>query len=87
VQSGVDRGRTLAALDMELTGICQPARTGKRDFTQTPSVDLGTNIFWTVPQLGRLREAMALETKRFPEGASQCGSNEEPCLKCSSLPR
>jgi hypothetical protein len=52
VESGVDRGRMLATLDMELTGICQPARTAKRDFTQTPSLDLGTNIFWTVPQLG-----------------------------------
>src|SRR5689334_17669615 len=38
VESGVDRGRTLAALDMELTGICQPARTSKRDFTRTPSL-------------------------------------------------
>jgi hypothetical protein len=52
VESGVDRGRTLAALDMELTGICQPARTTKQDCTQTPSVDLGTNIFWTAPQFG-----------------------------------
>jgi hypothetical protein len=52
VQSGVDRGRILAALDMELTGICQPPRTSKQDFTQTPSLDLGTNIFWTAPQLG-----------------------------------
>ncbi len=52
VESGVDRGRTLATLDMELMGICQPARTSKQDFTQTPSVSLGTNIFWTAPQLG-----------------------------------
>jgi hypothetical protein len=52
VESGVDRGRMLAALDMELTAICQPARTPKQDFTQTPSLDLGTYIFWTLPQLG-----------------------------------
>src|SRR5207302_5070642 len=52
VESGVDRGRSLVALDMELTGICQPTHTSKQDFTQTPSADLGTNIFWTLPQLG-----------------------------------
>ncbi|MGH9503667.1 MAG: hypothetical protein ACRD20_12520 [Terriglobales bacterium] len=52
VESGVDRGRTLAALDMELIAICQPARTAKQDFTQTPSAGLGTNVFWTAPQLG-----------------------------------
>src|SRR5439155_1366418 len=50
VESGVDRGRTLTALDMELMSICQPLRTAKCDFTQTPSVDLGTNVFWTAPQ-------------------------------------
>jgi hypothetical protein len=54
VQSGVDRGRTLAALDTELIGILQPARTAKRDFTQAPSGDLGTNIWWTMPLLGEV---------------------------------
>jgi hypothetical protein len=52
VESGVDRGRTLATLDTELMSICQPQRTSKRDFTQVPSVDLGTSIFWTAPEFG-----------------------------------
>lgn len=53
-ESGVDRGRSLASLDAELLGICQPQHTPKRDYSQAPSVDLGTNIFWTVPQLGEV---------------------------------
>lgn len=52
VESGVDRGRTLAALDTELMSICQPQRTSKRDFTQVPSIDLGTSILWTALELG-----------------------------------
>lgn len=70
VQSGVDRGRMLAALDMELTGICQPGRTAKQDFTQTPSVDLGTNIFWTVPQLGAVAGSDGPRNEALP-GKSQ----------------
>jgi hypothetical protein len=46
-ESGVDRGRTLTALDLELMSICQPQRTSKRDFTQSPSAYLGTNVFWS----------------------------------------
>jgi hypothetical protein len=53
-ETGVDRGRVLAGLDMELMSICHPPRTSKRDYTQTPSLDLGTNIFWTAPELGEV---------------------------------
>lgn len=49
VQSGVDRGRLLAQLDDELLGICQPANTEKMDYTQSPSADLGTKVFWEQP--------------------------------------
>jgi len=49
VQSMVDRGRILAELDDELLGICQPPSTGKRDYTQAPSADLGTSVFWDQP--------------------------------------
>ncbi len=63
-------GRTLTALDMELMSICQPLRTAKCDFTQTPSVDLGTNVFWTAPQFdsitgsnGPRREALPGKTQ------------------------
>lgn len=69
VGSGVDRGRTLAALDTELLSICQPPRTSKRDYTQTPSVDLGTNILWTVPELGKVSGSEALQNMGLPRGS------------------
>ncbi|MGH9494612.1 MAG: hypothetical protein ACRD3B_06405 [Candidatus Sulfotelmatobacter sp.] len=49
VQSMVDRGRVLAQLDDELLSICQPPNTEKRDYTQSPSADLGTSVFWGQP--------------------------------------
>jgi hypothetical protein len=62
VESEVDRGRTLAELDTELLSICQPQHTAKQDFTQAPSVDLGTNIFWTLPELGEISGIIARES-------------------------
>ena len=49
VQSMVDRGRVLGQLDDELLGICQPTQTEKYDYTQSPSADLGTSVFWNQP--------------------------------------
>src|SRR5579863_431391 len=49
VPSMVDRGRVLGQLDDELLGICQPPNAEKTDYTQSPSVDLGTSVFWTQP--------------------------------------
>lgn len=49
VASMVDRGRVLAQLDSELLSICQPPSTEKRDYTQSPSADLGTRVFWSQP--------------------------------------
>jgi hypothetical protein len=49
VPSMVDRGRLLGQLDNELLGICQPANTEKLDYSQSPSADLGTTVFWTQP--------------------------------------
>jgi hypothetical protein len=54
VPSGVDRGRNLGELDTELMWMCVPPSAAKRDYTQTPNVDLGTNIFWTAPELGEV---------------------------------
>jgi hypothetical protein len=48
-QSMVDRGRVLGQLDDELLGICQPTNTEKYDYSQSPSVDLGTTVFWNQP--------------------------------------
>ena len=49
VASMVDRGRVLGQLDGELLAICQPPNAEKMDYTQSPSVDLGTSVFWTQP--------------------------------------
>lgn len=49
VPSMVDRGRVLGELDNELLGICQPTNTEKYDYTQSPSADLGTTVFWNQP--------------------------------------
>ena len=49
--SGQDRGRTLADLDDELLSVTRPPRAVLKDFSQTPAVDLGANIFWTRPAL------------------------------------
>jgi len=68
VESSVDRGRTLGALDDELLSICQPPRAPKRDHTQTPSVDLGTNIFWTTPEFGKVTGSDALKSTGLLRG-------------------
>src|SRR5579863_10627974 len=68
VQSGVDRGRALAALDMELMSICQPPWTAKQDFTQTPSVNLGTDIMWSIPALGKVTGSQAPTQEGLPRG-------------------
>jgi len=49
VPSMVDRGRTLGQMDTELLAICQPPNTEKRDYSQSPSADLGTRVFWSEP--------------------------------------
>ena len=53
--SGVDRGRMLAEMDAELLSICDPPHTEMLDYSQNPSADLGSGIFWTVPELGKIR--------------------------------
>jgi hypothetical protein len=68
VQSGVDRGRALAALDMELMAICQPPWTAKQDFTQTPSVNLGSDVVWSIPALGKVAGSEAPTQEGLPRG-------------------
>jgi len=69
-----DRGRTLAALDLELLTIASPGVTTKQDFSQAPVLDLGTKVLWRHPQLGdvevagsELRRSAALTIFFFPE--------------------
>jgi len=47
VASMVDRGRVLGQLDAELLSVSQPLNTEKRDYSQSPSADLGTSVFWS----------------------------------------
>jgi len=69
-----DRGRTLAALDLELLRICSPGATAKQDFSQAPVLDLGTKVLWRRPQLGdpevvgsELRRSATVIVLFFPE--------------------
>jgi len=66
-ESAVDRGRAIGALDNELLNICHPGRSRKRDFTQSPSVDLGSDIFWSEPEMAEL------ETGDASDSAAGCG--------------
>ncbi len=49
--AGVDRGRGLAQMDSELLRICCPPHTGMRDYSHAPSLDLGSGVFWSMPDL------------------------------------
>ena len=69
-----DRGRTLAALDLELLTIASPGTTAKQDFSQTPVLDLGTKVLWRRPVFSdveaigtELRRAAAVTIFFFPE--------------------
>jgi len=70
VESGVDRGRALAALDTELIGITQPATAPKCDYTQSTPADLGTSIVWSTPQLGKIVGSEAPRTEALPRGTA-----------------
>lgn len=59
VESMVDRGRLLGQLDSELLNICQPPNTEKRDYTQSPSADLGTRVFWSMPRFAAVEGAQS----------------------------
>jgi hypothetical protein len=69
VQSMVDRGRVLAQLDDELLSICEPPNTEKRDYTQAPSADLGTTVFWNLPSFGEgVHGGVPNENERHHDG-------------------
>jgi len=66
-ETGVDRGRTLAALDTELLGMCQPPATRKQDYTQSPSVDMGTSVVWIAPVLGEITGSEGATNGALPQ--------------------
>lgn len=68
LDSGVDRGRSLGALDTELLAICHPGTTSKADFSQTPAADLGSSIVWSPPQFGKVVGSEAPRNEALPRG-------------------
>ena len=70
VESGVDRGRALASLDNDLLNITQPGSAPKADYTQTPAVNLGSNIVWGAPQLGKVAGSEASRNEETPRGTA-----------------
>ena len=72
VQSMVDRGRVLGQLDGELLTICQPPNTEKRDYTQSPSADLGTSVFWNQPVFDEVKsKAVEDNTRPHQDGRAE----------------
>ena len=66
--SGVDRGRMLGQMDEELMRICSPPHTQMRDYRQSPSVDLGCGVFWTLPALKSSPVKEAKQEQNSSEG-------------------
>lgn len=50
-----DRGRAMAKSDDELLAITFSASTPLKDYSGAAPVELGTNIFWTRPELGPIK--------------------------------
>jgi hypothetical protein len=49
---GLDRGRSLSAMDEELSSMLQPFSTPKLCFTATPPAAMLTQVFWDEPLFG-----------------------------------
>jgi hypothetical protein len=49
---GLDRGRSLSAMDEELMTIMQPFHTAKLNYTATPPAAMLTQVFWDEPGFG-----------------------------------
>lgn len=48
--AGLDRGRSLAAMDSELLQILYPYATQKMNYAQTPALPMETMVFWSEPE-------------------------------------
>jgi len=69
--SGVDRGRMLAEMDDELVRISMPPHTEMLDYSQTPAVDLGAGVFWTVPKLGDAPGDVPIAKQQWSAGTAR----------------
>jgi hypothetical protein len=61
--AAVDRGRSLASLDLELARILSPHYTAKKDYTQSPATDLSSIVLWSPPEFEPV-EARGAELRR-----------------------
>ena len=68
MESAIDRGRSLAALDTELLKISQPGAAPKLDYSQTPAVNLGSSIVWSTPQFGKVVGSESPRNEALPRG-------------------
>jgi len=71
--TGVDRGRELAEMDVELLRICDPPHTEMIDYSQTPSADLCAGIFWTMPEIGRDPGDAPIAKQQWSAGTARIG--------------
>ncbi len=69
--TGVDRGRMLAEMDLELLGICDPPHTEMLDYSQNPSADLGSGIVWTVPEMLNAPGDVSIQKQQWSAGLAQ----------------
>jgi hypothetical protein len=69
--TGVDRGRVLAEMDDELLSICDPPHTEMLDYSQSPSADLGSGIFWTIPVLGNAPGDLPFQKLQWSAGLAR----------------
>jgi hypothetical protein len=69
--TGVDRGRVLAEMDVELVRICDPPHTELIDYSQVPIVDLQAGIFWTAPTMGNAPGDAMIQKQQWNAGAAR----------------
>jgi hypothetical protein len=69
--TGIDRGRVLAEMDNELVKICDPPHTEMLDYSQTPSADLGSGIFWTAPEMGNAPGDVSIDKQQWGAGTAR----------------
>ncbi len=72
-ETGVDRGRAITEMDQELMSICTPPHTRMQDYTQIPSLDLGSGVFWSMPKI----EDVTKENRSLLEGRGAGGAVRE----------
>jgi hypothetical protein len=78
VNSGLDRGRALEEMDVELLGILYPYSAQKMNYAATPAVPMETLVFWSEPEFGpavplrdRLSRTAEINVFAFQEGGEK----------------